>query len=206
MDVIPLILSEEAADVLPMDYLYRLSECSTNVIKYKVLAYLDNPDADPVIRKKVQDAYSEQLLISEYLQSEDLAKDAEKVQSLSYSSVTPYLSIEELVEYKRAISAILGNKYAVPYVAPISGALVKDLCEDIYNLYKETDDTTINDFYKKLKKHASLFRESQFASYKGTVVKKIIRDRGKYEVILRGIEFMIEKKKSCSLPASWRYL
>ncbi len=112
----------------------------------------------------------------------------------------------ELEAYQDAILSIINNKFAIPYIAPISGVLIKDLTKKVHNLYKSTKSNLIKEFYECLKGNTTLFRDSQFQGYKGTIVKKIIRNRTKYTILLRGVEFMIEKKKQQALPMSWRYL
>lgn len=206
MWVIPLILSEEMTKELPEEILAGLAECSTSIIKKRVKDYLYSTEADKEIQNKVYKAYSLQIVGDEFLQDESLAAKVNLIKDLGYYSITPHLTIDELEGYQDAISSILNNKFAVPYIAPINGTLINELMKNINILYKSTGSVLLKSFYECLKKNKSLFRDSQFEGYKGTVVKKIIRNRTKYIIILKGIEFMIEKKKQQAMPISWRYL
>lgn len=206
MDVIPLILSEELAREIPLDYLAKLAECSTSIVKGKVKDYLNSPNAADDVKAIVKAAYSEQIAIEEFLSSKDISEKVELIKDLDYVNISTHQSVERLQEYKEAITAILSNDYAVPYIAPIRGVLIKDLREEISVFAKATSNQYLKSFESKLKKHSSLFRDSQYETYKGTVVKKIIRNRTKYEIILKGIDFILDKKMNNTNPQSWRYL
>lgn len=206
MDVIPLIISEEAVYGLSDELLAKLASCSTQVVNDKVIEYLENPNADPVVKRRIAAAYSFYIETTQYLESEQTNADVELIKDLSYESIGPFLTVDELKSYKRAIEDMLSNDNAIPYIAPIKGALIRELREEVYALGKETDNSAVILAGQRLKQFSSLFRDSQYASYKGTVVKKIVRNRSKYEILLEGVNFMIKKKESGALPASWRYL
>ncbi|MCI9050704.1 MAG: hypothetical protein HFI05_02080 [Lachnospiraceae bacterium] len=206
MWVIPLILSEEMTEKLPEEILIQLAECSTSIIKKRVKNYLNSMEANKEIQAKVYRGYSFQIAIEEFLQDTELAKKVNLIKDLEYYNISPHLSMTELEAYQDAILSIINNKFAIPYIAPISGVLIKDLTKKVHNLYKSTKSNLIKEFYECLKGNTTLFRDSQFQGYKGTIVKKIIRNRTKYTILLRGVEFMIEKKKQQALPMSWRYL
>lgn len=206
MDVIPLIISEEAVGALTDELLAKLASCSTQVVNNKIIEYLENPGADPVIKQRVAIAYSFYIETTKYLESEQTAKDVELIKDLSYDSISPQLSMDELQEYRRAISDMLSNDKAIPYIAPIKGTLIQELREEMAEYGKEIGNPDVIIAAKTLKKFSTLFRDSQYASYKGTPVKKIIRNRNKYEILLAGIEFMIRKKQEGAVTASWRYL
>lgn len=206
MDVIPFILTEEAVKEMPIDFLIKLADCSSSVVKDKIKKYIASDKADKEVVEIVKAAYSSQLDMEEFLNDEKLKEYVEIIQNLDYVDVNPHISIEMLEKYKEAITYILDSKYSVPYIAPISGTLIKDLRDEVYEYAKTTNSKPMQDFYKMLKSCSGLFRDSQHTAYKGTVVKKVIRNRSKYEIILRGIDFMLDKKRTNKSPSSWRYL
>ena len=206
MDVIPFILSEEVAKEIPIDFIVKLADCSSSVVKDRVKKYIATDGADGEVVEIVKAAYLSQLEMEEFLNDEKLKEYVEIVHDLDYVDINPHKSIEMLEKYKVAITYVLDNKYSVPYIAPISGTLIKDLRDEISNYADGVDSPTIKLFAKRLKSCSGLFRDSQHTAYRGTVVKKVIRNRSKYEVILRGIDFMLDKKRTSKNPSSWRYL
>ena len=199
MDVIPYMLSEEDVMSMTEHQLELLASCSTDVIIDKIFKYLMSNSANTVCQAMVRSAYNDRLQTMKFLESKKTAKCVEMLQQLSYSSITPMVGIEELQMYKKVIEYILGSKYAIPYVPPISGDIVNELIADL----KESGNENVR---AKIKALSQFLKDSPHKKATGTIVKNIIRNKGTYELLLKGIDFMIEKKQIGANPASWRYL
>lgn len=205
-DPVPLILTEEAVLELPQDFLERLANCSTQIVKDKVLAYISHPNADEEVKHKLTTAYQRYISVTAYLNDAETKRDVELIRELSYKDIGPHLSVEELQNYKRAIIGILYNENAVPYVSPIKGDIIKALRDDIKEFAESVNSEVLKDAAAAIYKNSDLFRDQQHAPFRGTIVKRIIREKGTYELLLRGIDFMVDKKTRGISPASWRYL
>ena len=197
MDIIPYVLSETDLDTLTDSQLNMLAKCSTDMVLEEVLKYLENA-GDSVYSGRIRGAYATKIALREFLTSEETKSNVEIAQRLSYTSITPMLTEEELIVYKNAIESIINNKYAIPYISPISGETIKTLREEV-----KTNNKALAE---RLKKFSYLFKDSPHKSATGTIVKRVIRNRVEYEIILRGIEFMLERKRKGANPNSWRYL
>ena len=206
MDVIPGILSEQTADELTVEQLSMLSLCSSKVVMVKVKAYLANTKANKDIKLKIMCAYNERISMEQFLESEELLKQVMLVVNLNYEDINYNVDVLQLSAYKEAIEDILGNAYSVPYITPTKAIIVKELREEIETISKQTGSPVLKAFTSKLKKYADLFRDSINTSYKGTAVKKIMRNKKKYHIILRGIDFILTKHREECKPFSWRYL
>lgn len=206
MVILPLILDEDITRKLPDRFLSQLAMCSTDTIKLKVREYIDNPGAEKEAKEKIIKAYADVLGLEDYLFSEETLQRVELIKDMDYYTINTYLTETQLLAYKEAILSILENESSIPYIAPIRGTKVKELLEDLKQYAVSTELPEAKKLYESIKCCARFFRDSPFEGNKGTPVKKIIRNKGKYQIILRGIDFMLEKKRVGALPASWRYL
>lgn len=210
MDVIELILSEEDVAELTDIHLYQFAACSYGSVRESVIAYLRNPNADPKVRERVLRAYAEQLDLLEYLQDDKTLQYVNLLNELHYSTIGYGLDVGTLQRYKDAIEYVIGSeheRYAVPYIAAIDGKTISELIQEIWEYAAENKNSKLMFFVEnKLRPAKKYFRESPHEKYKGTVVKHAVRDRSKYELILRGINFLLEKKAANVSPASWRFL
>ena len=206
LPIISIILTEDTVKCLPDDILFHLAECSTEAVYPSIRKYLANTNADPAIRERIARAYGESLCIAEYLSSEETMRLVVKIADLEYSNVRAGESIDQLREWETAISSVLSNKYAVPYLKPISGKLLVNLRDDARDLLQREPSDELERFYSSLQKYGKYFRDPASAPYRGTSVKKIIRNREKYEIMLRGLRFLIQKRETGADFSSWRFL
>ncbi len=201
MDVIPLILSERDVAALSDEILSMLAECSTDCIQVKICNYLKDEKRDEATAHRIAEAYSNVIRLKEYLQDEQLKESVENIKNLTYEDISPSLSIEQLTEYKENIQGILDSEYAVPYLKPVRSSLLKELLSAM-----EASGSDAKRIAERIHKFSYLFRDPPSASYKGTVVKKIVRERTKYEVLVRGIQYLIGRKAKDMFPSQWRVL
>ena len=127
MFIIPYILEEDDLVNLTDEQLSDLAKCSTVMIQDEVVKYLDSKDADKICQERIRKAYADKLAVKEFLEAESTKTYVELVQELSYDSITPFLTTKQLRMYKGAIESIIYSKYAIPYITPIDGAIVKRL-------------------------------------------------------------------------------
>lgn len=206
MEVIPYILDERAVVDLPDSLLQMLAECSTKPVMDSVIAYVNNDKADSEAKAKILTAYSRQLGIKQFLEDKAVQDIAAEVKELSYASINPSLSVEQLQEYGDNISFLLNNDNAIPYIPPIRGDVIKGVIEELKEISKTSNNQYVELFCKNIQRCTRLFKDTKKVSYRGTVVKHIVKNRSMFEVMNRGIEFLIAKKNAGESPASWRYL
>ena len=204
MYVIPVVLSEEEVSLLPGSTLLKLATCSKDEVLLCIEKYLDDKGSNTDVKEKVFEAYKERLLSKRFLESEETKEHISFVGSLDYKDIAVSKEVSVLRDWERSINAILSSQYAIPYIEPIRSCLLSDIREEVSALCKE--GKALKQFSSALKKYGHLFRDSTYASYRGTVVKNVIRNREKYEIMLRGIKFLIEKKESEADTGSWRFL
>jgi len=204
MFVIPVVLSEKEVPLLPDSTLLKLAICSKDEVLVCIEKYLADENANVDVKERVYEAYKERLLSKRFLKSEEVKEHVSSVGSLDYEDITASQEISVLRDWEKSINEILSNQHAIPYIEPIRSCLLQELRKEAKALSKEVKE--LKRFAKMLEKYGYLFRDSVHASYRGTVVKNVIRNREKYEIMLRGIKFLIEKKESGVDPRSWRFL
>lgn len=207
MDILPFILDEDMVKEIPKDFLYQLAACSTNVVKDYVVQYLAKDDADKVAQGIIYDVYRNQIDVSQFLGDERTKEYVELLNTVDYATVGFNTDVDELKKIQLAIKYILEDNRAIPYIAPVSGDVVKVLRESLKGYLKEEpNNESVKKLHDKLMKYGNLFRDSQFSSYKGTIVKKVVKNSEKFSIISRGIEFILKNKEANAPVQSWRYL
>lgn len=206
MDILPLILTEDTLLLLTEEQQKMLARCSTTVIMHHIENYLQNPLANPKVVELVRELYKAKLEQRAFLKNILEITFLEEVRMLKYEDVGPHLGIDTMKRYIQCLELILNNSAATPYIAPVR----KDLFDDFY-FYLTIDERVksereLKEFYCKVKKYKEYFYDGNNASYVGTAVKNILRERQMFEVILHGLKFQLEMIESQTNPASWRYL
>ncbi len=202
MDVIRGVLTEEDAVALPMDMFRALANCASDIVVMRVNSYLKNPKAEKHAKFRTADAFGDANRRREYYGSEDLSKVVEKLRDLTYSDINVEQPMETLVWWRDTIDSILKSEYAVAYIAPMRADNVKSLCDQMF----ASGDPTAIDVATKVSAYMNLFKDAPFKGYTGTPVKRIISNRSTYETYLKGLNFVIEKKKSGEKPSTWRLM
>ncbi len=203
MDVIRGVLTEEEAVALPMDMFRALANCASDIVVMRVNMYLKNPNADRQAKIRTADAFSDANRRRAYYGNEDLSKVVSKLSDLTYSDINVTQPMETLVWWHDTIESILTSEYAVAYIAPMKATNITNLCQQMLM----SDDPVAQDVGSKiLCNYVNLFKDAPFKGYTGTPVKRIIANRSTYETYLKGLEFVIEKKKSGAKPSTWRLM
>ena len=201
MDVIPLCLSEEDVLLMGDDYLGRLASCSTKTAMVVVRRYLESSAKNEEVADMIKKAYAKKFAEEAYLRDERLKEEVNWISKFNLQGVTYELDENVLVRLRDGIKSILENPYAVPYVAPINRQLFSSLLLDL-----TAEEGDCKEVAKSLKKCAPLFMDPPSKTAEGTCLKGIWKRRGEYEVMLRGLDILISRKKSGLSPSSWRYI
>lgn len=212
MEVIPCILTEQHVMVISDEMLKDLATCSTQGIKQAVMQYLESDEANPVIKERVRTAYAERVSASAFLSSNITKTYCELLAYLDYGAIHVGLDEQILRAYKEAIEYILNSPYAMAYITPITKDTINNILEELKAQVKECKATdtrkwsVLTDLLDNLTYAKKYFRDSMHEPYRGTIVKPILRNRGKYEIILHGVNFLLSKKAQGKSPETWRYL
>lgn len=206
MYVIPYVMTEEDVLELTENMLQDLAACSTDVVKIKVRNYLANPEAKEDVKNKVRNAYFSVFDLDDYLSDPILAEKVDRVKNLNYKDINPGLTDAELTEYANIITKILIDPRSTAYIPPIKGVLVKSLITQIEDYAKTQENYKLKKFAKTLKSKSTLFRDSRFKEYTKTPMQRIIINQRKFEIILRGIQFLQSERAKGYIPSHWRIL
>lgn len=206
MYVIPYVMTEEDVIELTENMLQDLAACSTDVVKIKVRNYLVNPEAKESVKNKVRNAYFSVFDLDDYLNDPILEEKVDRVKNLNYKDINPRLTDAELTEYADIITKILIDPRSTAYIPPIKGVLVKSLITQIENYAKAQENYKLKKFAKTLKSKSNLFRDSRFKEYTKTPMQRIIVNQRKFEIILRGIQFLQSERAKGYISPHWRIL
>lgn len=207
MDVLRSILTEDDAYRLPMDIFKGIASCSSDIILRRINEYLDSPNAIEAVKRRVEEAYSDIMEKKAYYGSEELTEVANEISNLTYADINAGQTIDRLEYWKNSITEILTSPYAVAYIPPVKVDSVKELVKVMEERAAvSSDDVYLYTVARKISEHKNLFRDAPFKGYKGTPVKRIIKDKTKYEIILKGLDHLIEAKRSGGDMQVWRYM
>lgn len=206
MDVIPLILDEEAIDLLSDEILDNLAKCSTNIVLQNVVEYLSKADADKKIADRVEKHFRYYIESEELLNDEEMKFKMASLNVIDYRTITPGTPIDLLKKWKNLIEYVFNEEKAIPYKQPIKGGIIRLVEEDVKGLYKDTKNRSLFKFLQGVRVKRNLFSDSYHAYNRGTIFKTLIRERQKYEIILYGIDFQLKVRADGRDPRSWRYL
>ena len=207
MDVLRGVITEDDAYKMPMDIFKGIASISSEIVLKRINRYLEDGSANEAVKRRVEEAYSEVMDKKNYYADESLIESAKEISTLSYCDITSGQPLDKLIKWREDISAIMNSPYAVAYIPPVRIESLIGLIEVIQARAKESPDNvylyTVAD---NLYANKTLFKDAPFKGYKGTPVKRIINDRTKYDVILRGLDFLIEKKRVGANPQTWRFM
>lgn len=208
MDVLLGIISEDVAYKIPMDIFKGIASVSSGIVLKRIDRYLNDTNAMPVVQRRVKEAYSEVTEKNDWYTSENILNAAQELSSLMYSDINASQSIETLQKWKDDIQMILDSPYAVAYIPPVKVESLKELCDVLVSRSKEIgpDGAYLMSLSDDLQANKVLFKDAPFKGYRGTPVKRIINDKTKYEIMLKGIDFLMERKHAGNNPQTWRYM
>ena len=227
--VLPNVLSVDDVISLDVELLKILSNISTGVVLKYINDFVaknvqsDNPDF-AMAAAKLQKAYLEVNEINDYLSSDEAKNMADTLASLQYSDIKHEVDTAKLLAYRSLILELLSDDkdFIETYTGAIEDSSTKGFKSaytaklDKDNLYSALD--LIQELAMKLPgqqgpgmklHHAitsnqNLFKNGSNKVNRPTVLRKAIYKKDKLKSILKGIDYLLEKKQSGASPRSWR--
>ena len=204
--VISPFISEEHVRILHKENMLRdFAKCSKTVVVDNIIRYLGTADADPEVKKLLQDVYRDKLAFLAIQQDEEVNASVEKVYGYTFESVHAGLSIAELQEMRDTILHVYNDQCSVPYINTISSDLIAGIINNLMALHRVNHNPEYKRLSYILTKNKDLFRDKPNAVARGTIFKSITKRSQDLDVILRGIDFLIAQKTAGKSPESWRF-
>lgn len=227
--VLPGILKAEDVSKVSPELLKMMSNISTGVILGYVNKFIEayGNSSDAVLSQAAQilaDAYNEVNRVNEYLNSDEAKNLSDTLCSLQYSDVSAEMPVEQLISYRAKILELLAEDpdFVADYGKDCSGsnvtgyksAYTAKLDENNFDrVYEEMtkfitsnpESTKANlNLTGKIYSNRNLFINSRTKVNSPTVLRKAIYHKDRLRSILRGLDFLIEKKNSGESPRAWR--
>ena len=210
-DVLKNVLTENQIYLLPDELLGSLASITTDIAYRRIKEYLDNPESNEAVKRRVKAAYFEREAMYEYLTNEGLIAVSRELGQLSTYDINFDQSLDKLIKWKAALDDILNNEYAI---AALPVRTTKDVNEFLEHLsdYLESDNGLGSDagdlkqLYKNIKGNKSLFRDAPFRKVDTTCLKRIISNKDVYLLYQDALAFLIEMKESKVETREWRHL
>lgn len=202
--VIDRFLSEDHIRILHKESLLKdFAQCSKPVVLNNIISYLQG-DGNQEIKDMLNDVYKDRIKFLDVLQNDDINECVSKVASYTYNSVRPGLTIEELEDMRDTIRAVYNDTYNVPYINTIPSEIIERIINNLLALYRVNKDIEYKNLAYLLGKNKELFKDKPNASARGTIFKSISKRSSELDIILKGIDFLIDALKSKRQPESWR--
>lgn len=202
--VIRPFISEEHIRLLDKEkLLYGFAMCSKPIILKYVVDYL-NGEGDDEIKNMLRSAYSEKLNFMDVTADVHINESVAKVATYNYSSVRAGCSVQELEEIRDTIKSVYNENCNVPYINVIRGDIIDGVINNLSALYRVNKNKKYKELAYILSKNKELFKDKPNARATGTIFKSIARRSSEFDIILRGIDFLIPKIQEGKQPESWR--
>lgn len=228
--VLPGILDAEEVRYIAPQLLEMMASTSTAIIVDYVNKFIAKykGSSDVICAEaadKLEAAYASVNAINEYLNGDEAKNLADTLAALQYSDISAELPTEKLLYYKSLILELLmedadfAEQYKQGSSIQATGyktAYTVKLDADNFN---ETLDAmrkfcTENPRYAgaglmlvdKLNKQKNLFTNGRTKTNSATVLRKAIYHKDKLKSILRGIDFLLERRAENVSPRAWRML
>lgn len=226
--VLPGILKADEVLLLPYEFIVELSKISTGVIMDYVNKFIatNMESSDPTSQQAasiLSSAYEEVNKVNEYLNSDEAKTLSNTLCSLQYSDISSEIPMEKLIVYRSTILELLvededfvanynrdmggavstGNKTA--YTTKLDGSNYESVMERMQS--KEVcagKEILCDTVCKRISQNENLFKNSRAKLNSATVLRKALYKKDRLKSILRGLDYLIDKKKSGEPPRSWR--
>lgn len=206
MDIIPHILTEDNVRDLTDEHLSMLVVCTTERLMKFIYKYLDDARADDEVHARVAKAYDYTIQRDKFLAAEETKRYSELLTSTDYSMLSVAMTKDSIEELIKGIDYITQSPYAVPYISSVTNSNYNTLKESLTQYLNEFHLTGVNEFLNKFKKYRELFRDGPVEYNRGTVVKKVVRNLQTYEIMRRGLLFILDAKQHNRTYDTWRFL
>lgn len=227
--VLPNVLSIEDVQALDVQLLKVLSNVSTGVVlKYIndfIQKNLQSPDPDvQMAATKLNQAYEEVNQINEYLASDDAKNLADTLASLQYSDIRNEVEDAKLLAYRSLIIELLSEdpEFIESYKGEVDGSATRGYKsaytakldkENMLEALKDIDELSQSipgqmgpgmRLKAAISNNMNLFKNGSNKVNRPTVLRKAIYKKDKLKSLLKGIDYLLEKKQSGAAPRSWR--
>ncbi len=228
--VLPGILKVEDVHAVDPVILCMMSNISTGVIlgyvnKFIGSASSSNDAVKVEAASVIGSAYEQVNKVNDYLNSEEAKNLADTLCSLQYSDVSAELPIEQLISYRSVILDLLSEDkdFVESYekeslegqASGMKVAYTPKLDESNYFRCLHEMDVYIAEhgaspetsrLIDRIRSNKNLFVNSRAKLNSSTVLRKAIYKKDRLRSILRGLDFLIDKKNSGASPRSWRII
>lgn len=203
--VIRYLLNEEHVLILQREKLLDdFAICSKDVIIEQVIEYINSEDSSSQLVEFLSNSFKDRIEFLNVQTDEGIIKNISKVYEYSYSSIHAGLTIDQLLEIKEDIISVSNEKHNTPYVPTINKDIIANIINNLLALYR----VNLNGEYKRLAhiltKNKELFKDKNNSPSKGTIFKLVAKKSTELDIILKGIDFLIEQKTNKRQPEAWR--
>lgn len=227
--VLPNVLSVDDVNELDVQLIKVLSGISTGVVlKYIndfINANIESSDiALQSAASKLQAGYKEVNEVNAYLASEDAKNLADTLASLQYSDVKHEVETPKLMAYRSLIIELLSEDkdfiesytgevsgstttgYKMAYTAKLDKSNLEAAIGTLSRLSMEIlgQQACGSKLSMAVSKNANLFKNGSNKVNKPTVLRKAIYQKDRLKSILKGIDYLLEKKEAGTSPRAWR--
>lgn len=227
--VLPNVLSVDDVLELDVQLLTVLSNISTGVVLQYVNDFIKNSanSDDPNVQQagaKLNEAYREVNEINDYLASDEAKNLADTLASLQYSDIRHETDTAKLMAWRALIIELLSDDkdFLETYKNEVNGSstkgfksaytakLDKDNLSEAMDMIQQLSREVPGQMHCGMRLHSAisnnknLFKNGSNKVNKPTVLRKAIYKKDKLKSILKGIDYLLDKKQSGAAPRSWR--
>lgn len=202
--VINPFLTEEHIFILAKENLLNdFARCSRTLIVKGIVEYL-NEGTNEEIKSLLREAYKSKISFLDIQKDESVLEAVSTVAGYTFSSVNDGLTIDELKTMEKTIKSVYNEECNIPYINPISGDIINNIISTLIARGRVTGNTSYKRLAFLLSKNRELFKDKPNKNATGTVFKPIMRKSTDLDIILRGIQFLIEQKQLGHEHNYWR--
>ena len=202
---------------IPKPALTIMAETSNDMVVYYINQFIrDNQNnQDVIVRKvaeKLKDAFEEVNRIKDFLSSSEAIEMAKTLNSLSIEDIRFSISLENLKQYRALILMLFNDEdTVVSRTKALTNQHLDLQIERLRNLldsYKDSFESysSILNLIAFMDKDKQLFKNAPFKRNSVTVLRAAVENRDRFDLILYGIEFLIDKKERGVDKRTWRIL
>lgn len=215
--VVPSKIDTDLIENLPDKAMAILADLSSNIVVMHVNRFLNSQNASAAnlgsVCDKLRAAYAYTNEKMDYLKSEKVKEMVNELRNLQFEDITYTTPRDKLDAYKILIEELIDNEYASAYTDEKDTQYLKAGMQQLETYVGELVRSgasygAINSCYrlhKIIHDNKSLFRNPPFKRNSATILRGVLYRKDDFEIMLRGINFIIGKLDSHANPRSWRF-
>lgn len=212
--VIPMVLPEQVVYNLPDYMLKELPECTSDILLKYINSYIEtNENSGNEVSQRVatrlKSAYSYRNARIQFLKEEGTQEIVELLSNLTLEDISIAVDEETLIKWKNAITFVFESDK----IEAMKHVVTKQAYEhfrarvsDIPASCTEVESQAVYRMLSIMEENKSLFKSAPFTRLRGTPFRGILLRKEVYELILYGIDYILDKKRKGLEPISWRLL